>query len=51
MIDTGAVLDQVVSHLNVIVNDRLQQRGPHVFVLGIQLSTSLSIYNQILSLI
>lgn len=42
MIDTGAVLDQVVSHLDVIVDDRFQQRGPQVFVLGIHLSTGLS---------
>lgn len=46
MIDATTVLDQVVSHLNVIVDDRFQQRSPLVFVLGIHLSTGLSVYNQ-----
>lgn len=51
MIDTGAVLDQVVSHFNVIVDDRFQQGRPHVFVLGVHFSTSLLEHNQISSLI
>jgi len=51
MIDSGTALDQVMSHLNVIVDDRFQQRGPTVFVLGIHLGTGLSAYNQIYSLI
>lgn len=50
MIDTGTILDQVASHLNVIIDDRFQQGSPQFFVLGIHLSTSLSIYNQIQSL-
>lgn len=45
MIDAGTVLDQVASHLNVIVDDRFQQRSPQVFVLGIHLSTSLLVYS------
>lgn len=51
MIDTSAILDQVVSHLNVIVDDGFQQRGPQVFVLGIHLRTSLPGYNQMQFLI
>lgn len=47
MIDTGAVLEQVASHLNVIVDDCFQQRGPQVFVLCIHLSAGLSVYNHI----
>lgn len=47
VIDTGAILDQVASHLNVIVDDSLQQRSPQVLVLGINLSTSLSVWNQV----
>lgn len=47
MIDAGAILDQVVSHLNVIVDDRFHQRGPQVFVLGIHFSAGLSGDNQI----
>lgn len=47
MIDTGTILDQVASHLNVIIDNRFQQGSPHFFVLGFHLSTSLSIYNQI----
>lgn len=46
MIDGGTVLNQIMSHLNVIVDDRFQQRGPAVFVLRIHLSTGLSAYNR-----
>ena len=41
MIDTGTILDQVVSHFNVVVDDGLQQRGPQVFVLGVHFGTGL----------
>lgn len=46
MIDTGTALDQVVSHLNVIINDGFQQRSPQVFVLGVHLSPSLSVHKE-----
>lgn len=44
MIDAGAILDEVVRHLDVIVDDRLQQRRPQVFVLGVHFSTSLLVH-------
>lgn len=47
MIDAGSVLDQIVSHLNVVVDDRLKQRGPTVLVLGIHLCSGLLVHIQI----
>lgn len=46
MIDRAAVLDQVTSHLKVIIDDRFQQGSPQVFVLGVHLSTSLSVHSK-----
>lgn len=46
MIDAGAILDEVVRHLDVIVDDRLQQWSPQVFVLGVHFSTGLLVHGR-----
>lgn len=42
MVDAGPGLDQVASHLDVVVDDGFHQRRPQVFVLSIHVSTGLS---------
>lgn len=36
VIDAGSTLDQVPGHLHMVVDDGLQERGPHGFVLDVQ---------------
>lgn len=43
VVDAGAVLDEVARHLDVIVDDGLQQRRPQLFVLGVHFGARLEV--------
>lgn len=46
MIDAGAVLDQVPSHVDVVIDDGFQQGRLLVFVFGVHVGTSLKTKTQ-----